>query len=63
MYYNAVTRTLRLSSISSDSGDGGVGSVGVVGVVGVVLERPKRGNRKGSRVGGDFLSLEPTTGS
>lgn len=63
MNYNAVTRTLRLSSSSIDSGDGGVGRVGVVGVVGVVLERPKRGNRKGSRVGGDFLSLDPTTGS
>ena len=58
--YNAVTRTLRLSSSSIDSGDGGEGRVGVVGVVDV-LERPKRGIRKGSRVGGDFFSL--TTGS
>jgi hypothetical protein len=61
-----VTRNFLLSSVSaleegfetSKLGDGGVGRVGVVGVLDWLLERPKRGSRKGSRLGGERLSLD-----
>jgi len=62
---------LRLSSASAQLlsellGDGGVGRVGVTGVVDAELEaeRPKRGSgrRKGSRLGGDFLSVMTGSG-